>query len=201
MRANESVSEPEADRTVVITRVFDAPARLLFEAYSKPEHIMRWFGPKGWPVTMCEMDFRVGGSFRFAMTGPSGRQNTPFGGEYREIVPNRKIVVEIIYNYTAERRVALTVEIGYGGDLDSALRTVQEVLADNPRVLKDPAPEVGITKLADSGIEITLRPWCKAEDYWHVHYEVYRAILDRFRERRIEIPYPHYEVRLLNAAS
>ena len=51
---------------------------------------MKWFGPKGWPVTMCEMDFRVGGSFRFAMTGPSGKQNTPFGGEYREIVPNRE---------------------------------------------------------------------------------------------------------------
>lgn len=119
----------------------------------------------------------------------------------RVIIPNRKIVGEIIYNYTAERRVALTVAIGYGADLDGALRTAREVLADTPRVLKEPAPEVGITKLADSGIEITLRPWCKAEDYWHVHYEVYRAVLDRFRERRIEIPYPHYEVRLLNAAS
>jgi uncharacterized protein YndB with AHSA1/START domain len=53
---------------------------------------MRWFGPKGWPLTLCEMDFRVGGRFRFAMTGPDGKQGTPFGGEYLEIVPNRKIV-------------------------------------------------------------------------------------------------------------
>ncbi len=72
---------------VVITRDYDAPARLLFEAWSKPEHLKKWFGPKGWPLTMCEMDFRVGGRFRFAMTGPSGVQNTPFGGEYLEIVP------------------------------------------------------------------------------------------------------------------
>lgn len=109
MRANESVSEPEADRTVVITRVFDAPARLLFEAYSKPEHIMRWFGPKGWPVTLCEMDFRVGGKFRFAMTGPSGKQNTPFGGEYLEIVPNRKIVYDNGFETPGAGRMVVTV--------------------------------------------------------------------------------------------
>ena len=78
-------------REVTIVRVFDAPARLLFEAYSRPEHIKRWFGPVGWPVTLAEIDFRVGGAFRFAMTGPSGEQNTPFGGEYLEIVPDRKI--------------------------------------------------------------------------------------------------------------
>ena len=84
--------EPVADREFTIVRDFDAPARLLFEAYSRPEHIKRWFGPVGWPVTLCEMDFRVGGRFRFAMTGPSGEQNTPFGGEYLELVPNERIV-------------------------------------------------------------------------------------------------------------
>ena len=50
---------------------------------------MKWFGPVGWPVTMGEVDFRKGGRWRMAMTGPSGQQNTPFGGEYLEIVPNR----------------------------------------------------------------------------------------------------------------
>ena len=73
---------------------YDAPARLLFEAYSKPEHLKKWFGPVGWPLTLCEVDFREGGRLRFAMTGPSGEQNTPFGGEYLEIVPNRKIVFD-----------------------------------------------------------------------------------------------------------
>ena len=86
--------EPAADRTVTIARTFDAPARLLFEAYSTPKHLMKWFGPVGWPLTLCEVDFRVGGRFRFAMTGPDGVQNTPFGGEYLEIIPDRKIVFD-----------------------------------------------------------------------------------------------------------
>jgi small conductance mechanosensitive channel len=119
----------------------------------------------------------------------------------RVIVPNRKIVGEIIYNYTGERRVTLTVEVSYQGDLDLALRTAREVLAENSRVLKTSEPQVGIVSLADSGVRITLRPWCKAEDYWQVQYEVYRAILDRFRERKIEIPYPTREVRILGQTS
>lgn len=119
----------------------------------------------------------------------------------RVIVPNRKIVGEIIHNYSGERRVTLTVQVGYAEDLDRTLRTVREVLAENPRVLKTPPPDVGITRLADSGIQITLRPWCKAEDFWTVHHEVYRALLDRFRRQGIEIPYPQRQVRLLQPAA
>ena len=115
------------------------------------------------------------------------------------VVPNRKIVGEIIFNYGAERRVPLTVEVAYREDLDKALRTVHEVLAANPRVIQGRSPQVGITKLGDSGIEITMRPWCKAEDFWEVHFEIYRAIVDRFRTLQVEIPYPQREVRLLNA--
>lgn len=118
----------------------------------------------------------------------------------RVIVPNRKIVGEIIHNYSGERRVTLNVQVGYDTDLDRALRTVREVLAENQRVLKNPPPDVGITRLADSGIQITLRPWCKAEQFWPVHHEVYRALLDRFRQQGIEIPFPQREVRLLQAA-
>jgi uncharacterized protein YndB with AHSA1/START domain len=87
----KTMQEPESQRELAIHRVFDAPARLVYEAWTKPEHIKKWFGPVGYPVTMAEMDFRVGGKWRFAMTGPSGVQNTPFGGQYLEIVPNRKI--------------------------------------------------------------------------------------------------------------
>jgi uncharacterized protein YndB with AHSA1/START domain len=87
-----SMQVPESERELAITRVFNAPARLVFDAWSKSEHIKRWFGPVGYPVTLAEMDFRVGGKWRFAMTGPSGIQNTPFGGQYLEILPNRKIV-------------------------------------------------------------------------------------------------------------
>ncbi|WP_394827795.1 SRPBCC family protein [Pendulispora albinea] len=109
MRANENENEPAAAREVVITRVFDAPARLLFEAYSKPEHVKRWFGPKGWPITLCEIDFRVGGRFRFGMTGPDGNPETPFGGEYLEIVPNRKIVYDNAFELPGAEKMIVTV--------------------------------------------------------------------------------------------
>jgi len=114
--ANHNATEPAADREVVITRVFDVPARFLFEAWSRPEHISRWFGPKGWPITLCEMDFRVGGRFRFAMTGPSGKQNTPFGGEYLEIVPNRRIVFDNGFESPGAERMVMTVTFAESAD-------------------------------------------------------------------------------------
>jgi len=106
---SKSANESEADRAFVIRREFDAPARLLFLAYSKPEHLMKWFGPKGWPLTLCEVDFRVGGRFRFAMTGPDGAQNSPFGGEYLEIVPNRRIVFDNAFEQPDAPKMVMTV--------------------------------------------------------------------------------------------
>jgi uncharacterized protein YndB with AHSA1/START domain len=110
MQASASRDESAAaERTLVITRVFDAPARLLFEAWSKPEHLMKWFGPVGWPLTLCEVDFRVGGRWRFAMTGSSGVQNTPFGGKYLEIVPNRKIVFDNTFEAPGAETMIMTI--------------------------------------------------------------------------------------------
>jgi uncharacterized protein YndB with AHSA1/START domain len=128
MGKNES--EAESEREVVITRVFDAPARLLFEAYSKPEHVKKWFGPKGWPLTLCEMDFREGGKFRFAMTGPSGKQNPPFGGEYREIVPHQKISYDNGFLEPGAGRMIVTVTFDeHGGKTTLKLHTLFESVA------------------------------------------------------------------------
>lgn len=109
MSPSTGANESGADRSFVIRRVFDAPARLLFLAYSKPEHLMKWFGPRGWPLTLCEVDFRVGGRFRFAMTGLDGNQNTPFGGEYLEIMPNRKIVFDNAFEQPDAPKMVMTV--------------------------------------------------------------------------------------------
>lgn len=100
----------EAARSITITRMFDAPAHLVFLAHSKPEHVLRWFGPVGWPLTMCEMDFRVGGSFRFAMTGPDGVQNPPFGGNYLEIIPDRRIVYDNGFELPGAEKMVTTVD-------------------------------------------------------------------------------------------
>jgi uncharacterized protein YndB with AHSA1/START domain len=70
----ESAGEPVGERELVITRDFDAPARLVFRAYSRPELLMRWFGPEPYRLVMCEVDFRVGGRFRMAMRDLDGRR-------------------------------------------------------------------------------------------------------------------------------
>jgi uncharacterized protein YndB with AHSA1/START domain len=107
--ASPSAPDVPADRAVTITREFAAPARLLFQAWSRPEYLMKWFGPVGWPLTLCEVDFRVGGRFRFAMTGSSGVQNTPFGGAYLEIVPDARIVYDNGFEEAGAERMVTTV--------------------------------------------------------------------------------------------
>lgn len=103
------MADAEELRTVMLTREFDAPPELLFEAWSMPEHMIRWFGPGDYPLTTCEMDFRVGGSFRFRMTGPDGIEQTPFGGTYREIVPGARIVFDNGFLVEGSERMLMTI--------------------------------------------------------------------------------------------
>lgn len=81
----------DSDRELTLTRDFPVPPAVLFLACSRPEHMRQWFGPVGYPLTLCEMDFRVGGRYRFAMTGPDGVQGPVFGGEYVAIEADRLI--------------------------------------------------------------------------------------------------------------
>ncbi|MDQ3381243.1 MAG: SRPBCC family protein [Actinomycetota bacterium] len=79
-----------SEREIVMTRTFDAPRELVWEALSKPEHMREWWGPRGFTMPVCEMDFRVGGAYRFVQKGPDGAEYG-FRGEYREIVPPERI--------------------------------------------------------------------------------------------------------------
>lgn len=136
MPASANGSEPIADRTHVITRHYDAPARLLFEAWSKSEYLMKWFGPKGWPVTMCEVDFRKGGRFRMAMTGPDGVQDTPFGGQYLEIAPNRKLVYDNAFESPDAPKMIVTVTFEEaGGRTTLTISTLFESVAMKKKYL------------------------------------------------------------------
>lgn len=93
------------DREVVMTRVFDAPRQLVFDAFSKPELLKRWFGPRGWSLVVCEVDFRVGGGFRFVLRGPDGRE-MGMRGVYRELVPpERSVHMESFDDYPGESEV------------------------------------------------------------------------------------------------
>jgi small conductance mechanosensitive channel len=116
----------------------------------------------------------------------------------RVMIPNRKLVGEILHNYGQIRQLDLNVGVGYGTDVDSAQKIVREIFVANPRVLKDPAPVVGIAALGDSSIQIMVKPWTAVADYVPAQVEIYEAILNQFRANKIEIPFPQREVRLLN---
>jgi uncharacterized protein YndB with AHSA1/START domain len=79
------------DREIVMTRVFDAPCRLVFDALTKPELLKRWFGPRGWSLVVCEADLKVGGAWRWVLRGPDGR-DMGMRGVYQEITPPERLV-------------------------------------------------------------------------------------------------------------
>jgi small conductance mechanosensitive channel len=118
----------------------------------------------------------------------------------RVVIPNRKIVGEILHNYGNVRQLDLSVGVAYGTNLNDATAIVRRVLATNPRVLKEPVPIVGVTLLADSSINIAIKPWTKVDDYVAAQAEINQAVAEQLRGANISIPFPQREVRLLNSA-
>jgi uncharacterized protein YndB with AHSA1/START domain len=80
-----------SDREILLTRKFSAGRKLVYEVMSRPEHIAQWWGPRSMRLTVCDMDFRVGGSYRFVLRGPDGN-DYGFRGDYREIVEGQRVV-------------------------------------------------------------------------------------------------------------
>ena len=115
----------------------------------------------------------------------------------RIVIPNKKIVGEILHNYGHIRQLDLSVGVAYGTNLNDALTIARAVLVQNSRVLKDPAPAVGVALLADSSINLAIKPWTKVEDYSAAATEINQAIVETFRASKIEIPFPQREVRML----
>jgi small conductance mechanosensitive channel len=119
----------------------------------------------------------------------------------RVVIPNRKIVGEILHNYGKIRQVDVTVRVAYDTDLNQALTLIQEVLSKNERVLHDLEPVIRISQLADSSIDIAVKPWVAVNDFGPAGGEINKSLLEAFREHGIEIPFPQREVRLLEAAA
>jgi len=117
------------------------------------------------------------------------------------VIPNHKIVGEILHNYGRMRQLNLTVGVGYGTNLPEALAIVNDVLLKSPHVLKEPAATMGITQLADSSIQISMGPWVKVEDFGSTPGELYQALVERFKARNVEIPFPQREVRLMSGSA
>ena len=118
----------------------------------------------------------------------------------RVVVPNRKIVGEILHNFGRIRQAEVKIGVAYGANLKLALTTVVDLVRANPRVLADPAPLVQISALGDSAVQITARPWVAVGDSGLVESELNLNIIEAMRQCGIEMPFPQYEVRLLGAA-
>jgi small conductance mechanosensitive channel len=117
------------------------------------------------------------------------------------VIPNRKIVGEILHNYGKIRQLDVGVGVAYNTDLNVALRAVNDVLAQNKRVLQEPAPVVRVRVLADSSIYLDVKPWVNVPDYGPAVGEINKALVEEFRVRNISIPFPQREIRLLNSAA
>lgn len=115
----------------------------------------------------------------------------------RVVIPNRKIVGEILHNYGHIRQISLDVPVAYDTDLSRALATLQQILRDNPSVLQEPTPLIQVASLEDFSVQIGVKPWVNVPDYARVCGEVNQAILESFRRQGIVIPLPQREVRLI----
>jgi small conductance mechanosensitive channel len=116
----------------------------------------------------------------------------------RIVIPNRKIVGEILHNYGTVRQLDLSVGVGYATNINDAVTLVRALLAANPRVLKQPPALVGVSLLGDSSVTISVKPWVAVDNYVPAIAEINQSILEQFRAKQIEIPFPQREVKLLN---
>lgn len=122
--------------------------------------------------------------------------NTP--DNKKVIIPNAKLTADNITNYSAydKRRVDLTAGISYGDDIDKARASIEAVLAENTKILRDPAPKIAVVEMADSSVNFVVRPWTRSETYWDVYFEVTEGIKKRFDADGISIPFPQRDVHV-----
>ncbi|HUD95692.1 SRPBCC domain-containing protein [Sphingobium sp.] len=143
--------EPENVRAITISRLIDAPAHLVFAAHADPVHVKRWFGPVGWPLSTCEMDFRVGGRFHFQMTSDAGELGPPFGGTYVEIVPNLRIRYDNSFEALGSPVMVTTLSF----DEDAEGRTLlTHHTAFESQAVRDEYRGLGFTEGTESSLDL-----------------------------------------------
>jgi small conductance mechanosensitive channel len=113
------------------------------------------------------------------------------------VIPNRKIVGEILHNYGTKRQLELRVGVAYATDLEAALAVVRATLAAHPAVLQDPPALVGVKELGESAIVVSVRPWVPVADYENARLDLNRALVEALRRSNVEMPFPQREVRVL----
>jgi len=119
------------------------------------------------------------------------------------IVPNSAVMAGTITNYSANdtRRLDLVFGVSYDDDVRKVQRVLEEIIAAEPRCLKDPTPTIGVLAHADSSINFAVRPWVNKADYWAVFFDLNKTVKLRFDEEGITIPFPQRDVHLFPAAA
>ena len=114
------------------------------------------------------------------------------------IVPNLKMTGDNIINYSAResRRVDMVFGVSYNADLQKVKQVLQDILNKDERVLKDPAPQIAVSELADNSVNFVIRPWVKTADYWSVFFDTTETVKKRFDAEGIGIPYPQRDVHM-----
>ena len=132
-----------SDQEIRLTRLFDAPRDLVFEAMSRPEHVRRWWGclGEGYSVPVCEIDLRPGGAWRFVNRTPQGEFG--FHGEYREITPPSRIVFTEIFEMYPDTVSVVTAELGEEGGKTRLTATIRYPSKDVRDMVKDSGMSTG----------------------------------------------------------
>jgi small conductance mechanosensitive channel len=114
------------------------------------------------------------------------------------IVPNNKIISDIITNINAKdtRRIDLTVGISYSDDMAKTKQILERLAQEDSRVLTEPAPTIAVAELADSSVNLVYRPWVKTGDYWDVRFDLTEKIKNSLDEAGISIPFPQQDIHL-----
>lgn len=117
------------------------------------------------------------------------------------IIPNSNMMSGNIINYSANntRRLDLVIGVGYDDDLSKVKRVLEEIISENPRFLKDPLPTIAVSELADSSVNLVVRPWVKTEDYWDMYFQLTEDIKLRFDSEGICIPYPQRDIHMIKS--
>ncbi|QBG37342.1 mechanosensitive ion channel family protein [Litorilituus sediminis] len=119
----------------------------------------------------------------------------------RIIIPNGATSNGSVINYTVEGkiRVDLSVGVSYDSDLDKTKSVLMAVLESHDKVMKDPAPFVGVSEMADSSVNFAVRPHCLPEHYWDVYFDINEAMKKALDENAITIPFPQRDVHLIQS--
>lgn len=114
------------------------------------------------------------------------------------IVPNAKLTDDNIVNWTVKgtRRVDMVFGIGYEDDIDKARALIADIVAQDGRILKTPAPLIAVSELADSSVNFVVRPWVKVEDYWGVYFDLTEKVKKAFDANGVSIPFPQRDVHV-----